>query len=110
MKPPDTAEVFESPVSTLWFDNDGILISHFRNTPRTVDKCKERLKLIKSLKKDKLLYSISEVSNSGTIDKEARDLFKAEFPHIYKALALVATTQMGKIIATLTTIIAPQSV
>jgi hypothetical protein len=100
---------YDSSLSTLWFDKDGLLCSVFRNVQRTLAKCKERTEIIKSITKDKAVCCIMEVSNSGSIDADARDHLKNEFPKMYKALAIVATTPVGEMIAASTIELAPST-
>lgn len=51
-----------------------------------------------------------EVSNSGTMDKEASDYLKNEIPQMYKALAIVTTTPVGQMVAVSTTELVPPSI
>jgi hypothetical protein len=107
MKIPSASTItYNSTLSTLWFDG-GVLYSVFRNVPRTLDRCKERTALIKSITKDNAVCCIMEVSNSGVMDKEARDFLKNEIPKMYKALAIVTTTSVGQMIAASTTVLTP---
>jgi hypothetical protein len=108
--PPANAKLFESPLSTFWIGSDGILYSVFRNVPRTFERCKERTDLIKSVTRFKPVCSITDITHSGTIDNEAREFLKKEFAKMYKAMAIVTTSPLGKMIATLTTVMAPPSV
>ena len=110
MKSPDNTEIHKRHLSTIWFDKDGILYSVFNNVPRTVDTCKERGVFIKFLTKDKLVCSIVDVSNSGAIDIESREHLKNECSQMYKALAIVTTTPLGQMIASLWFVLAPHSV
>jgi hypothetical protein len=111
MKSPlDSTTTYDSILSTLWFDNDGILCSIFRNVPRTLDRCKERTALIKSITKDKAVCCLMEVSNSGTMEKETHDFIKNEIPQMYKALAIVTTTAVGQIVAVSTTKLVPSAI
>jgi hypothetical protein len=111
MKSPlDSTTTYDSILSTLWYDKDGILCSVFKNVPRTLDRCIDRTTLIKSITKDKAVCCIMEVSNSGTMDKEASDHIKNEIPKMYKALAIVTTTPVGQIVAASTTVLVPSTI
>jgi hypothetical protein len=104
------SKVYSRVLSTVWIDKDGVLFSVFKHIPRNLARCKERTAFIKSLTKNEAVCTIMDVSLSGIMDGEARRHIKKEFPSVYKALAVVAVSPLGKLIATLATDLAPASV
>ncbi len=107
--PTDNTIVYDKPLATFWFDKDGILYSIAKNVPRTLENVKEQHEFIQSLTKGKKICAITEVSFSGTLSPEAREYSKRAMD-TYKAIAILTTTPMGKMIGAILSVITPISV
>jgi hypothetical protein len=51
-----------------------------------------------------------EVSNETASDKVVLEYWKKEIPHIFKAVAFMATTPNGRMVGTITSILAPWNI
>jgi hypothetical protein len=105
--PTDGTKVHEHPLATLWFDKDGILHKISKNTPRTPDNVKDLYALIRRATHGKKVCAMIEVSNETASGPEVRTILKKEIPETFSAVALLANTQMGQMIGTMTSILTP---
>jgi len=102
MVPPKDAKVTETNTSIYWFDENGILCSiskkaapqSLQDTMRIMDELKVQLA-------GRKVCILIDVTNSGESTKELRDYAAVEFPKIVKAMALVSSSELGKMLANL---------
>ncbi|MGQ0829167.1 MAG: DUF7793 family protein, partial [Bacteroidota bacterium] len=74
MEPPKNADTFESPMSIMWFDEDGILCSVYKkNAVLTSEGLKISFGFIKSKAQGKKICWLGDVTNLSSADKAARD-------------------------------------
>ena len=100
MEPPKDVEVFESPMSIIWFDGNGILCSVYKEKAQlTKEGLEVTFGFIKSRAKGKKICWLGDVTNLSSTDKETRDFSAAETPAFIKALALVTNSPLSKMIA-----------
>lgn len=97
VKVPVDTELFESEIATYWFDGP-ILISLSKSPKRTVENITANVKLIKSITNNNPVPLLIYLSNSPVPDKQTRDLANRELPNIYKAMAMVSSSGLGKVI------------
>ncbi|HTL82945.1 MAG TPA: STAS/SEC14 domain-containing protein [Bacteroidia bacterium] len=96
MKPPQNTPVFESPISTHWFDEDGILYSIAKNEERKIEHYQELMKLYQQLMKDgNKFYLLAEYNDRMPINKEVVDYLAEENPKYIKAMAVVTNENFG---------------
>ena len=98
MKIPDNAQVFDSPLLVFWFDENGILCSNSKPVPHTLSTMKETAEMIKKILKGKKVCTVADNTNSQPINKEIRDYLGKELPNIYKAIASISNSVLGKTI------------
>ncbi|MEO6253117.1 MAG: STAS/SEC14 domain-containing protein [Ferruginibacter sp.] len=105
--PTDGTKIHEHPLATLWFDSDGILHKISKNTPRNVDNVTDLYSLIRHATKGKKVCAMIEVSHETASGPEVRDVLKKEIPQTFRAVALLTNTQIGQMVATMTSVLTP---
>jgi hypothetical protein len=103
MELPKNTEVFETPTSSYWFDEDGILYSISKKvSPLSLE---ETIKILEDFKqtlpKDKKICMLIDVTHSTESTREVRDYAAVEFPKFVKAIAMVSSSALGKMLANL---------
>lgn len=102
MEPPKNAKVIDWETSQFWFDEDGILYSISKKTPKqTMEQVKKSVEDFKTLVGDKKVCMMVDVTNSPESTKEVRDYAAQELPKLVKAIAMVSTSALGKMLANL---------
>lgn len=98
MQTPDTPEFFEGPLATYWFDKDGIFYAKIKNVPRTPKKTKETFSFLRQLLNNKKVCYIVDATYLHTQDKATRDYIAKQLPEMFKAIALISKTPLGKMV------------
>ncbi len=103
MKPPKSAALFETPVSTLWFDESGILCYVSNNKERTIENYRPLIELYKKLSEEKgaKICLLADSTKSASITKEAQEYLNVELPKYLKAIAVISRSPFGKMIGDL---------
>src|SRR5687767_3978263 len=101
MKQPENTEIFESPLITFWFDEDGILYSNSKPVPATLEAMKESVAIVKKVLNGRKVCTIADNTNSKPPDKVVRDYLATEVSHLSKAIASVSDSPVGKIVVNL---------
>lgn len=93
-------QVYETELSVMWFDEEGIFCSV---TKKDVVITKERLQLtfefIRSQAGSKKICWLGEISKASFPTDEARDYAGEETPKLVKALALITNSVISRMIA-----------
>lgn len=101
---PTDSEVIEMPSSTIWFDSDGILYSVGKPAPtqRKIEDIRDEVQSLRKIIGDRKLCIILESNNSGvTPPKEQRDEIAKELTSVTKALAVVSSSPLSRMMANL---------
>jgi hypothetical protein len=102
MEPPKNTEIIEWETSTIWFDENGILCSISKKArAQSLEEIKENLETFKKLIGEKKICMLLDVTHSAESTKEARDYAAIEFPKFVKAIAMVSSSVLGKMLANL---------
>lgn len=100
LQPPTAHKVFEIPLSTMWFDEDGIFNSV---TKKDAALTKEALMVtfdfIQKNASGKKICWLGDVTNASLPTTEARDYAGEETPKFIKALALITNSELSRMIA-----------
>lgn len=99
MKPPDNTRLYESDLATFWFDENYILCAIAKKTHRTVDKQKKTYELIRQISDNKKVCILSDATSVSPLDKETREYVALEIPTIFKAMAIISASALGRTIA-----------
>lgn len=97
MIPPENVKLYEHELATFWFDEEGIFCGNSKNVPRTFEKQKQNLELIKEIIGDKKVCFLADISNAQTPDNKTADYMAEEFPNLYKAIASITSSTQGTI-------------
>ena len=105
MKVPENAKLIEWPSATMWFDEDGVLYSIPKpNAPQPKSKEEALVEMEKFRKllgyKKTCMISISE-STAPPPKKEDREWIGRELDSIIKALAIISTSPLSRMVANL---------
>lgn len=93
MKPPAGAKLFETPISTHWIDENGIMCAVSKPVERKLEYYKQLMELYASLIKDEKKYClIVDANNAKPMNDEIRNFMAAEMPKYIKAQAIVINT------------------
>lgn len=102
MLPPKDAHVIDWETSLIWFDEDGILCSISKKTPKqTLEQVKAQMEEFRKIIGDKKVCLMIDVTNTGESTKEVRDYAAREFPKFVKAIAMISGSALGKMLANL---------
>ncbi len=102
MQIPPNAKTFETDLSVMWFDDQGILCSVYKKDAVLTKKALERsFELIRMHTGNKKVCWLGEVSHLTPPDKETRDFSAEETPKFIKALAILSYSPFGNFIANL---------
>jgi hypothetical protein len=100
MQPSINSEVFEIPLSTMWFDEDGIFCSVTKkDAALTKEALEDTFNFIRKNAGDKKILWLGDVTHASLPTTEARDFAGEETPKFVKALALITNSELSKMIA-----------
>jgi microsomal dipeptidase-like Zn-dependent dipeptidase len=99
---PEHAKIIELPTSTIWFDDTGILcaISKKAKAPTLEESMKSMAEFRQKIGSEKVCMLI-DVTHSTETSREVRTYAAEELPKIVKAIAMVSSSALGKMVANL---------
>jgi hypothetical protein len=99
MEPSKSAEVFKTPTSTYWF-NDGILFIVSKKGPELpLEEQKKQTEAFRQKLDGKKICAIIDVTNASPSSKETREYSTKVLPELFKAIAFVTRSAVGKMMA-----------
>jgi hypothetical protein len=98
MTAPANTPVYETELASFWLDEEGILNSISRSPTRTIANTTENFEMVKRITNHQKVPLLIYLSKSGVPDKETRAFVARELPNVYKAMAMVSQSGLGKII------------
>jgi hypothetical protein len=99
---PPNAKVYEFPTSTFWFDEDGIMWSiSKKRPPQTIEQARDSIDRLKEITNNKKVCMLIDVTNTSESSRELRDYAAEELPKLVKAIAMVSSSALGKMLANL---------
>ncbi len=101
MRIPAEAKLYEHPMATFWFDELGILHSVSKPGARTIEIMDEYITFVSKLVNYKPVCILTDISKAGTMDKKTRDHTATQLQKVYKAMAIISETPVGKTIGKL---------
>lgn len=102
MQPPKDSVITETPTSTFWYDENGILCSISKKAPPL--SMEETIKVTEEFKKalhGKKICMLADVTNTTESTKAIRDYAAKELPKFVKAVAMVSNSVLGAMLANL---------
>ena len=93
-------EIFETPLLSCWFGDDGILYSESKVAERSMENYQLLFELYKTLSNNgnKKLRTLGNITKTQHSKKEVREYIAKELPKYIKAMALISDSSMGKMI------------
>jgi hypothetical protein len=102
MIPPINAVITETPTSTLWFDENGILCTVAKKGPqRTIEEIKKDIESIRNTLENKKICLLIDATDAGESSRETQDLVAEEFPKFVKALGVISGSALGRMLVNL---------
>lgn len=98
MKIPENVQTNESDLGVYWFDGTGILYCQSKSPKRTVENIKANALMIQRITNNERACLLIFLTSSPIPDKETQRYVKEQLPKIYKAMAMVSDSGVGKII------------
>ena len=92
---PDKVKLYETPISTHWFNELGIFCSVSKKVERKIEHYHELMNLYKSLSKTGEKFKmLSDATDAMPQSKEVRELIVSEMPKYIKAHAVLVDKMM----------------
>jgi hypothetical protein len=104
-------KIYHGQLADFWFDTDGIL--HAISKPdgiRSLDTLKEDLDLIKNFSENKRVGLILDISFTKAYDIKMIRFTIKEYPKLFKAVAFIPHSPIGKMISSILTTLNPSDV
>jgi hypothetical protein len=104
-------KIYHGQLADFWFDTDGIL--HAISKPdgiRSLDTLKEDLDLIKNFSENKRVGLILDNSFTKAYDIKMIRFTIKEYPKLFKAVAFIPHSPIGKMISSILTTLNPSDV
>lgn len=104
-------KIYHGQLADFWFDTDGIL--HATSKPdgiRSLETLKEDLELIKSFSEQKRVGLILDNSLTKAYDIKMIRYTIKEYPKLFKAVAFIPNSAIGKMISSILTTLNPGDV
>jgi hypothetical protein len=102
MHPPPSAEVYRTPWSLYWAEEDGLLCSVTENgASLDKDAYVHIFETVRRFSRGRKVCWLADVSHAGAVDREAREYAAAESPKLIHALALITGSTFSKLLAEL---------
>jgi hypothetical protein len=98
MRIPEGVQIYTTELATFWLGDDGLLYSLSKPPKRTIKNTSENFELVRKLTNGKPICHLVYICNSAKPDKATRDFVVQELPKVYKAMAMVSSSGLGKII------------
>jgi hypothetical protein len=111
LKPPSHAKIFETPLLTCWFGDDGILYSLSKPAERSRKNYDALFEVYQKLVKSRRekLCTLGDITNTEHLSPEVREYITRELPKYIKAMALISATQLGTAIGNFFIKVHPQA-
>jgi hypothetical protein len=105
MIPPKDAKIIEWPTSSMWFDEDGVLYSLPKpqgRHPQTREESEKQMDEFRKLVGGKKTCMILETdSKAPPPKKEDRDWVAAQLNSVVKAMGIISTSPLSRMVANL---------
>lgn len=101
MKAPESAEIFETATSKYWFE-EGFLCAITKKAPAPpFETVKEQIEKFKKQLDGKKICAVIDITNASPSSREAREHNTKVLPELFKAIAFITGTPLGRIMATM---------
>lgn len=95
LDPPTDVERHETPISTHWMDENGILCAVSKKVERTIEHYQKVMEVYQQLiKKNEKLCLLADATDSMPVSKDVREYIANEMPKYIKAHAILLETPL----------------
>lgn len=102
MKIPEDKELIEWNSSTSWFDEFGIYCSVSKKAPpQSLEEAKKVWEEFTKIVNGRKVCMLIDVTNTSESTRETREFAALEFPKYIKAIAMISSSSLGKMLANL---------
>jgi hypothetical protein len=95
---PTDRPIFEGEIATYWFEDDGILVSRSKSTPRTVETIANNVALVQRITNNTPVPLLIYLSRSPVPDRATRAFSTQQLPVVYRAMAMVSEPGLSRLI------------
>lgn len=107
----DEKKIYHGKLADFWFDNNGILYAVSKpNSIRTIETLEEDFKLVKKILGHEKVGLILDNSFTKAYDIKMIRFTIREYPKLFKAVAFVPTSPIGKMISSILATLNPGDV
>jgi hypothetical protein len=96
MIPPELVTIYEGELASFWFDENGILCANSKSVPRTLEKQKTNYELVRQITGNKPVCLLADNTATYTQDNTTREFSAQEMPKLFKAMAVISGTTIGR--------------
>ena len=96
MQPPDNVKIYEGELANFWFDDFGILCAVSKKVTRTIEKQKANYAFIREITGNRRVCLLADNTVTYIQDDKTREFSAMEMPELFKAMAVISNTVMGK--------------
>jgi hypothetical protein len=101
MKPGESAEVFENETSKYWFEEDILFVISKKGPPRSFEQQKKETDDFITNLNGKKVCAMIDITHAAPSSPEAREYNKKKLPEIFKAIAFITHTALGRMLINL---------
>jgi len=98
MELPKDIEVYQDELAFYWMENDMLLCSVTKSTPRTVENIISTFELIEEITEGKKVCLLSDTTATGSRPDYARAISIKMVVNYFKALAMFSISPFGKLV------------
>ncbi len=88
--------IYEGELASFWFDEDGILCANAKPVPRTLKNQKTTYALVRQIIGDGTVCLLADNTATFMQDRTTRAYSAQEIPKLFKAMAVISNTTIGK--------------
>ena len=100
---PENTRVYEGELARFWFEEDGILCANAKSVSRTLENQKANYDFIRQITGGQPVCLLADNTSSYTQDDVIRAYSAQEIPKLFKAMAVISRTTIGRAAAHLFT-------
>lgn len=99
---PENANVVELPTSSFWVEDSGIVcVLSKKAEPQTMEEARRSVEVFRSHFPDEKVCVIIDVTHTTERTREVREYAAEVFPEMFKAIAMVSASALGRMLANL---------
>jgi hypothetical protein len=96
MTHPENSQIYEGELATFWFDENGILCAVSKKISRTMENQKANYALVREITGGKRVCLLADNTETYTQDEITRQYSAQEMPKLFKAMAVISHTVIGR--------------